>query len=52
MDFLSRPMSIWHARIADFDLQKMSYPLVASDLSLEIGKAVEITPQHHRLSQK
>jgi hypothetical protein len=47
IDFLSRPMSILHVRIVDFDLQIISYPLVLSDFNLELGKAVEIAPQDH-----
>ena len=43
-------MSILHVRIVDFDLQLISYPLVLSDLSLELGKAIEISPQHHVIS--
>ena len=50
IDFLSRPMSVLHVQIVDFDLQIISYPLVLSDLNLEFGKAVKIAPQDHAIS--
>ena len=50
VNFLSRLMSIWQARIVDFDLQTISYPMVASDLSLEFGKAAKNAPQDHGIS--
>jgi hypothetical protein len=43
-------MSILHVQIVDFDLQIISYLLVLSDLNLELGKAVEISPQNHVIS--
>ena len=52
IDFLSRPMSVLHVRIVDFDLQITSYPLVLSYLNLEFGKAVEISLQDHAISAK
>ena len=52
IDFLSRPMSVLHVQIVDFDLQIISYPLVLSDLNLEFGKAVKISPQDHAISAK
>ena len=42
-------MSILHVQIVDFDLQIISYPLVLSDLNLDLGKAVEISPQDHMI---
>ena len=43
-------MSILDVQIVDFDLQIISYPLVLSDLNLELGKAVETAPQYHVIS--
>ena len=43
-------MSILDVQIVNFDLQIISYPLVLSDLNLELGKAVETSPQDHMIS--
>ena len=50
INFLSHPMSILDVQIVDFDLQVISYPLVLSDLNLELGKAVKTSPQDHVIS--
>ena len=44
-------MSILHVQIVDFDLQIISYPLVLSDLNLDIGKAFELSLQKRDFSE-
>ena len=40
INLLSRPMSVLHVQIVDFDIQIIRYPVVLLDLDLDLGKAV------------
>ena len=44
--FLSRGESILHVWIVDWHLEILIFPMVLSDLFLELGKVVKIHPQY------
>jgi hypothetical protein len=41
INFLNRGMSVLHVQIVDFHLQIIRFPMVQSDLDLELGKLVK-----------